>query len=444
MRERKIAAIVAMTVVLLAAAAPAAADSAAKPTPTPARDKAVYQPRYQDPVLKQIEDSDKAAAAKADDETAKIRAAQKAKADAIEKGETVLRFDVSHVAKPAGPSAFKQAFHFPPVAQYLTGTCWDFSTTSMYESEVYRLTGQKIKLSEMWTVYWEYLEKMRRFVRERGDSLIDEGSESGAVARIWKQHGAVTEEAYPGVLDKEGRHDHARLIAQLRSLGEWAKANDVWDEERVLGMARVILDRELGTPPQSVSYAGKEYTPQQFLAQVLRLQLDDYAEFMSTLSLPFYTRGEYKVPDNWWHDDSYYNVPLDEWYAAARHAVQQGYTVAIGGDVSEPGYVGSENLAVVPTFDIPQGYIDQDARELRFANHATEDDHGVHVVGYASVAGRDWFLIKDSARSSRWGKFEGYYFYRDDYVRLKMLTFLVHKEAVKELLAKFPKAPAQP
>jgi len=160
---------------------------------------------------------------------------------------------------------------------------------------------------------------------------------------------------------------------------------------------------------------------------------------MSTLAVPFYTQGEYKVPDNWWHDASYYNVPLDEWYAAIKRAAQAGYTLAIGGDVSEPGYNGFENLAVVPSFDIPQEYIDQDARELRFVNHATEDDHGIHLVGYASVGGRDWFLIKDSARSSRWGKFEGYYFYRDDYVRLKMLTFTAPREAVADLLAKFPK-----
>ena len=59
------------------------------------------------------------------------------------------------------------------------------------------------------------------------------------------------------------------------------------------------------------------------------------------------------------------------------------------------------------------------------------------MVGYTSVGGRDWFLIKDSARSSRWGKFDGYYFYRDDYVRLKMLTFAVHRDAVPDLLAKF-------
>lgn len=430
-----------LATVLVAGAAWAAAP-AVTPTPASARDIAVYQQKYQDPVLKRMEDHDKQVAKEQEEQTAAIRAAQKAKKEADEKAAKVLRFDMSGIAKPASPAVFKQAWHFPPVAQYLTGTCWSFSTTSFYESEVYRLTGRKVKLSEIWTVYWEYVEKMRRFVRERGDSLIDEGSESNALPRIWKQYGIVPEEAYPGVLSKDGRHDHSRLIAQLQELSRWVKANDVWDEDRVLAMTRVILDRELGVPPERFAYEGREYTPPQFLAQVVKLDLDDYAEFMSTLSLPFYTRGEYKVPDNWWHDASYYNVPLDEWYAALKHAAQQGYTVAIGGDVSEPGYNGFENAAVVPTFDIPQAYIDQSAREFRFANHTTADDHGIHLVGWTNVDGHDWFLIKDSARSSRWGKFEGYYFYRDDYVRLKMLTFVVHKDAVRALLAKF--APAQP
>ncbi len=432
-----------LATVLVAGAAWAAAP-AVQPTPTAARDTADYKPRYEDPVIKQMKDHDKQVAKEQDELTARIRAAQKAKKEADQKAAEALRFDMSGIAKPASPAVFKQAWHFPPVAQYLTGTCWSFSTTSFYESEIYRLTGRKVKLSEIWTVYWEYVEKMRRFVRERGDSLIDEGSESNALPRIWKRYGIVPEEAYPGVLSKDGRHDHSRLIAQLKELSQWVKANDIWDEDRVLALTRVILDRELGTPPERFAYEGREYTPQQFLAQVVKLDLDDYAEFMSTLSVPFYTQGEYKVPDNWWHDASYYNVPLDEWYAALKHAVQEGYTVAIGGDDSEPGYNGFENAAVVPTFDIPQAYIDQSAREFRFANHTTQDDHGLHLVGWTSVDGRDWFLIKDSARSSRWGKFEGYYFYRDDYVRLKMLTFVVHKDAVKELLAKFASVNEKP
>jgi bleomycin hydrolase len=426
-------------IILIAACALCApALPAQQATPTPKPDRAVYQPKYEDPILKEMEDHDKALAKQLEEETAKIRERQKADREAKKKETKVLRFDMSGIEKPASPDAFEQAWHFPPVAQYLTGTCWSFSTTSFFESEIHRLSGREIKLSEIWTPYWEYVAKMRRFVQERGDSLVAEGSESNAVIRIWKERGVVPEDAYPGTLSPEGRHDHSRLIKRLTALSEWIKANDQWDEPLVIKMTRSILDEELGTPPMSVQWKGRTYTPQQFLTDVVRLNLDDYAEFMSTLSVPFYTKGEYKVPDNWWHSTDYYNVPLDEWYAALKRAVRAGYTVAIGGDVSEPGLNGFEDAAVIPTFDIPQDFINQDSRELRFYNHTTEDDHGIHLVGITTTPdGHDWFLIKDSGRSSRWGKYPGYYFYRDDFVRLKMLTFMVHKDAVPELLAKF-------
>ena len=128
---------------------------------------------------------------------------------------------------------------------------------------------------------------------------------------------------------------------------------------------------------------------------------------------------------------------MDEWYDIIKNAVKSGYTITIGGDVSEPGYNGFEDAAIVPEFDIPQKYINQDSREFRFYNKTSADDHGIHLVGYKKVDGHDWFLIKDSARSSRHGKFEGYYFYRDDYIKLKMLTFMVHKDAMKDVLKRF-------
>ena len=43
---------------------------------------------------------------------------------------------------------------------------------------------KEVKLSEIYTVYWEYLEKARRFVRERGNSAFGQGSEANAVPRI--------------------------------------------------------------------------------------------------------------------------------------------------------------------------------------------------------------------------------------------------------------------
>ena len=427
-----------VTVFVLAGAMVAATGWAvkAKPTPTPRPDVVVYQPRHVDAVLKEMEDANAAAAKAAGEATAKVRDAQKARQDAEKKDERTLRFDMSGIVKPASPEAFAQAWHNPPVAQYLTGTCWSFATTSFFESEVFRRTKQRVKLSEIHTVYWEYVEKVRRFLQERGDSHVAEGSEANAVVRIFKQYGAVPLEAYPGVLDAGGRYDHTRLSDQLGQLCRWAKEHDVWDEERVLAIARTILDRELGAPPATFTHGGRDYTPRTFLAEVLRLDLDAYVDLMSTLSVPFWARGEYEVPDNWWHDASYVNVPLDAWYAALRSALQAGYTVSIGGDVSEPGINGFEDAAVIPTFDIPAEHIDQSAREFRFRNGTSTDDHLLHVVGFTQAGGRDWFLIKDSGRSARWGKFEGYYFYREDFVKLKMLAFLVHRDAVAGLLAK--------
>ncbi len=58
----------------------------------------------------------------------------------------------------------------------------------------------------------------------------------------------------------------------------------------------------------------------------------------------------------------------------------------------------------------------------------------MHVVGYTKLGGQDWFLIKDSNRSSRLGRFKGYYFWSGDYIRLKMLSFTVHKDRLKGLL----------
>ena len=81
--------------------------------------------------------------------------------------------------------------------------------------------------------------------------------------------------------------------------------------------------------------------------------------------------------------------------------------------------------------------INQSAREFRIYNKTTTDDHGIHLVGYTKVKGWDWFLIKDSARSSRWGKFKGYYFYREDYIKLKILTIFLHKDPAKPILEKF-------
>jgi bleomycin hydrolase len=399
--------------------------------------KVKYVPKRPDPAFQEMKERDRLAADERRAETQKIRDAHAELAKKREAEERELRFDFTGVEKPTSPDVFQSVFHFEPVRQYLTGTCWCFSTTSFLESELYRLTGKKIKLSEMHTVYYEFLEKARRYVAERGDSFFDEGSEGNAVLMIWRKYGAVPAADYKGELNPDGRYDHSEMTEEMKDYLAYVKEKNYWDEATVIASLRAIMDRHMGSLPERIVYDSKELTPKQFLDEVLGLDLDQYVALMSTLSQPFYEYGEYEVPGNWWHSAEYYNLPLEEFYEVIKYAIRNGYSVRLNGDVSEPGYNGLEDAAIIPEFDIPQDHIDQDSRELRFDNKTTSDDHDVHLVGYTAVGDRDWFLIKDSASSAQHGQFKGYYFYRDDYIKLKMLTIIVHKDAVKAVVGRF-------
>lgn len=404
----------------------------------PQKDKAVYKERYRDPVLKEMEEANNKLKEEENKKTEEIQNKIKEEKKKEREEKKVLKVDMTGIIKPENPDIFQKTFHFPPVAQYLTGTCWAFSTVSFLESEIYRLTGKKIKLSEMYVVYYEYLEKAKNFVETRGDTHLGEGSEANALFRIISKYGIVPLEAYKGLVEGKEKYDHSLLFERFEGYLNFIKEKGWWKEEEVIPQIGEFLNFYMGKPPDSFEYEGKTYTPKTFFYE-LKINPEDYFSVMSTLSQDFYTIGEFKVPDNWWHSKEYYNLPLEEFYSIIKEGIKKGYSIAIGGDVSEPGYEGFEDVAIIPTFDIPAEYIDQYSRELRIYNNTTEDDHGVHLVGYLNLNGVDWFLIKDSARSSRWGKFEGYYFYRGDYVKLKMLTITVHKDLIEPYLDKFKK-----
>lgn len=348
-----------------------------------------------------------------------------------------LKMDFSNLDLPTSIDLYTKYWHSPPINQGITGTCWCFSTTSFYESEIYRLTKRQIKLSEMYTVYWEYVEKAKRFVRERGESEFGEGSEANAVSRIWKLYGVVPQEAYTGMQPGQKHHDHSRMFDEMNNYLKTVEATNAWNENEVIATIKSILNHYLGVPPTEVSINGKSMTPTEYLKDIVKLNLDDYVEIISLMEGPYYKQIEYKVPDNWWHSDTYYNVPLDEFMKTFKSAIRKGYTIALGGDVSEPGYDWKADVGMIPTFDLPSEYIDENARQFRFSNGTTTDDHGIHCVGYMEKDGKDWYLIKDSGSGAHNSKSKGYYFYQEDYVKLKIIDFMVHKDAVGDLLKKF-------
>jgi bleomycin hydrolase len=351
----------------------------------------------------------------------------------------VFKMDFTGLDLPKSLSEFTYFWHNEPVSQGRTGTCWAFSTTSFFESEIYRIHKKKVKLSVMYTVYWEYVEKAKRFVKERGNSVFGEGSEANAVKRIWKQYGIIPYEDYSGLLPGQTVYDHSKMFYEMNSYLENVKKLNFWNEEEVASTIKSILNHYMTEPPTQVIVDGKKMTPLEYLNEYLKINLDDYVDILSYMQEPYWQQVEYKVPDNWWHSKDYYNIPLDDFMNILKQAIKNGYTIAIGGDVSEAGYDSRFKVGIVPTFDIPSQYIDENARQFRFSNQTTTDDHGIHLVGYTTKNGVEWFLIKDSGAGSKNVEPRGYYFYHEDYIKLKMMDYMVHKDAVSKILEKFNK-----
>ncbi|HOA74122.1 MAG TPA: peptidase C1 [Phycisphaerae bacterium] len=370
--------------------------------------------------------------------------------DAVSPPRLQLKSTLDGLDVPVSPSEFRTAWHYPPVLQGLTGNCWAYGSTSYLESEIHRLSGHQIKLSEMHTVYWEYVEKARRFVRERGKSAVPRGSEANATLRIWKEYGVVPADAYTGL--PAGRDFHAdrkmydAIVARLNA----AAGRGDWNEEKIIAAVRSILDKHMGRPPERIKVNGESMTPREYLDRVVRLNLDDYVCVQSFMQHPWYSWCKFDVPDNWWHSREYYNVPLTDFVRLVREATAAGHTVCINIDDGEPGWLPSQDVAFIPSFDIPPEAIDDDARQLRFTNGSTTDDHVVHLVGYGAGSGRDfdelerWYLIKDSGTYCRNGRHGGYMFYHEDYIRLKTLCLMLHRGVVEKALGRSLAPPASP
>lgn len=338
---------------------------------------------------------------------------------------------------PKASSEFKQQWHNEPISQGNTGTCWCFASTSLLESEIARIHKRNVKLSEIYTVYWQYVEKARRFVKERGASLFAEGSQTNATTAMMKKYGAVPLSSYNGMKEGQMFHNHSKMYSEMNNYLLKMKEQNFWDEDAIISNIKSIMNYYLGEPPTSFTYEGKQYNPTTFLKEVVALKLDDYVDMLSILSQPYNEKAIYDVPDNWWLSKDYYNISLDEFMEALKSAAKKGFTFTLSGDVSEAGYDSWAEVAMVPTFDIPSEYIDEHARQFRFSNGTTTDDHGIHAVGYKEHNGKMWFLIKDSGAGSRNGANKGYYFYHEDYIKLKMMSFMVHKDAVEQFLKRF-------
>ncbi len=352
----------------------------------------------------------------------------------------------------------------PVKNQASSGTCWSFSGLGFFESELLRMGKPEVDLSEMFVVSHSYSDKADKFVRTNGNINFAAGGSFHDVMYVLKNYGIVPEEQMNGLNYGEENHRHGELDALT---GSYVKTL-IGNPNKKLSTAWKagfdgILDAYLGKLPTEFTVNGKKFTPVTY-AQSLGLNMDDYVSLTSFTHHPFYTKFAIEIPDNWRWGESY-NLPLDEFAKVFENAVDKGYTIAWGSDVSEKGFTRNgvavnpelkkENLPgsdqarwlnisqkemeakiLAANGPQPEVKVTQELRQQGFDNYQTTDDHGMVIYGMAKDQnGGKYYMVKNS-----WGtdsKYKGIWYASESFVLHKTINIVVHKDAVpKDILKK--------
>jgi len=197
-----------------------------------------------------------------------------------------------------------------------------------------------------------------------------------------------------------------------------------------------ILDTYLGDSPARFTYRGHSYSPKEF-SESLGFNGKDYQSITSFTHHPFGEAFVLELPDNY-SNGSFQNVPIDELIETIDFAIENGFSVAWDGDVSEKGFSATRGIAVLPSnssrrdlFTRPgeEQVVTQEMRQDAFTSLATTDDHLMHLVGISrDTEGNKYYVVKNS-----WGeigKHKGFIHLSEAFVRLKTVAVIVHKDAV--------------
>ena len=350
--------------------------------------------------------------------------------------------------------------------QASSGTCWNYSTLSFFESEILKKSKKTYDLCEMFVCNKNYMDRAIVKVRMHGDAQFSEGGSAYDVLAVLKNYGICPEDAMPLPGTMYGD--------TLNNFNEFFKIMSPYVDAVAKNTAKTItpnwknglqgiLDAYLGKCPEKFTYEGKEYTPQTFAAS-LGLDWNDYVSITSYTHHPFYEQFPVEVQDNWRQPGSW-NLPIDEMARVIDNAIMNGYTVAWGGDVSEDGFTRN-GLAVLYDTETPQGLEGsdmakwmkmteaekraktiqlgwaakektptQEMRQKEFDNWELTDDHGMLIYGIAKDQnGRKWYMVKNSWGNA--GEYKGIWYMSENFIVAKLMDFMVNKNALPKDIAK--------
>lgn len=350
--------------------------------------------------------------------------------------------------------------------QNRSGTCWDYSTLSYFESEILKATGKTYDLCESFVANKTYMDRAIQVVRLHGDCQFSEGGSTYDPLYCLEHYGICPEKAmpFPGSLYGDSLNNFGEFFSvmtpyvQSVAKSSLKKISSQWK----VGL-QGILDAYLGKCPEQFTYEGKTYTPKTFAAS-LGLDWNNYVSFTSFSHHPFWTQFAVEVQDNW-RNPLTWNVPIDDLQKILDNAIMNGYTIAWGGDVSEEGFTrkglaynvdekklenmkGSDMarwLKLTPAkkkslvdslgVNVPEVVPTQKQRQERFDDWELTDDHGMLIFGIAKDQnGKEYYMVKNS-----WGKsgdYDGIWYMTKNFIIANTMDFMVNKNAVPKDIRK--------
>lgn len=323
----------------------------------------------------------------------------------------------------------------PVKTQYRTGTCWDFATSSMFETELLRLGKGEFDVAEMYIARMAYLLKADEYVRFHGKNNFGEGGQAHDVLYVMKKFGVVPQSVYNGNVENPKTYNHRELVAVLKGMLDGvlkqSHPSKYWRKA-----VNKVLDVYLGKVPQEFYYNGKKYTPKSFL-KASGFNPDNYVEITSFTHHPFYSKFVLEVPDNWLHAE-YYNVPIDELVEIMDNSLKLGYSVDWDGDVGRDNFYRDKGVAIIPadennvTFPAKEKQITQEFRQEMFDNFQTTDDHLMHITGLAKDQNGHKFYYTKNSWGTKGKVYKGYWYMSVPYVRLKTIAIMVNKKVIPQ------------
>lgn len=344
-----------------------------------------------------------------------------------------------------------------------SSTCWAFSGLGFLEMEALRISGKEVVLSPMHVVSHSYRDKADSYIRFQGENNFGPGGSFYDVLYSVKHYGIVPMSVMEGLNYGTKKHNHNEIHAAADGFIKAILKNSSrglttgWK-----GAFAGIIDSYLGELPESFTYEGKSFTPQSFV-EYLGLNMDDYVSLTSFTHHPFYSKFVIEIPDNWRHSLSY-NLPLDEFMQVFDNAINNGYGIAWGSDVSEVGFnrdglgilidadaaesTGSDQARwigatpsekreminqLVRTPGAPEIKVTQEYRQEGFDGQTTTDDHGMVIYGIAKdQTGKKFYMVKNSWGDA--GRYKGIWYVSENFVAGKTINIVVHKDAIPKAI----------